>query len=148
MNVHSGRQRLSSRTASVRKDPAFGIQLFRLGSIMFFLLLIASVLFVHIYMNQRIAETEREIKSIKLNISRVNIELSNLSNLYEQNCSFEYIRRQMNRFGLNLIVPEPGQVTRMAILSPAQARQKAMLLERRRSGIAYSGRRNAVPSVR
>lgn len=132
MNVRSGRKNTTSHTSSAaRKDPKFTTQLCRLMLILFLMGTVASVLCVHIYMNQQIAETGREIKKIKQEITGVNIELSNLKVQYEQSCSPEYIRKQMARFNLKLEDPEPGQVYRMAVYSPAQARKQALLLERR-----------------
>ena len=66
MNVRSGRKNTTSHTSSAaRKDPKFTTQLCRLMLILFLMGTVASVLCVHIYMNQQIAETGREIKKIK-----------------------------------------------------------------------------------
>ena len=132
MNVRSGRIYTRSKASSAaRKDPKFTTQLCRLMLVLFLLGTIASALCLHIYMNQRITETGRKIKEIKQEITVVNIELSNLKVQYEQSCSLEYVRRQMARFNLKLEDPEPGQVYRMAVFHPAQARKQALLLERR-----------------
>ena len=132
MNVRSGRKHTHTHTSSAaRKDPKFTTQLCRLMLVLFLMGTIASVLCIHIYMNQKIAETEQKIKKIKQEITVVNIELSNLKVQYEQSCSHEYIRKQMARFNLKLDVPEPGQVYRMTVFSPEQARKQALWLERR-----------------
>ena len=131
MNVQPGRSTTHSRSSSAaRKDPGFTTQFCRLLLLLFFLGVIASVLFVHIFMNQRISETGREIKQIKQDITNINIELSNLKIKYEQNCSYEHIRKQMERFNLPLTSPKPGQVTRMALLSHEQAGKQAARFER------------------
>ena len=141
MNVQPGRKQTNRHTASAaRKDPKFTTQLCRLLVVLFFLGTIFSVLSIHIYMNQRIAETGREIKLIKQQIIAVNIEVSNLKVEYEQSCSYEYIRKQMARFNLKLEDPEPGQVSRMALLSPGQARKQAILLEKRRQYASSAAR--------
>jgi cell division protein FtsL len=131
MNVQPGRSTTHNRsTSAARKDPGFVTQFCRLLLLLFFLGMIVSVLFVHIFMNQRITETGREIKKTKQDISNINIELSNLKIKYEQSCSYEYIRQQMARFKLPLTSPAPGQVTRMALLSHEQAGRQAARFER------------------
>ena len=143
MNIQPGRKKQISNTSSARKDPAFALQVLRVITVIFCLVLITGVLMVHIYMNQIISETGREIRAVKSEISRVKIELGNLNNQYEQSCSPEFISRQIKRFGLKFVSPEPGQVRRMPILSVSQARQIAMRMERGRSDRAYLNRRNS-----
>jgi len=133
MNIQPGRMTQSRRTSSARRDPDFGRQLVRVMKVLLFLVLVSGVLVFHIYMNQRIAETENRIRGVKQNISRVRIEITNLRNRREEYCSPEVIRRQMARFGLNLVPAEPGQVRRMAVIPSWQARHQAVLLERNRT---------------
>ena len=143
MNIQPGRKKQISNTSSARKDPAFASQVLRVVTVIFFLVLVAGMVWVHIYMNQIITETGREIRTVKSEISRIKIELGNLNNQYEQSCSPEFISRQIKRFGLKFVSPAPGQVRRMPILSVSQARQIAMRMERGRSDRAYLNRRNS-----
>ena len=143
MNIQPGRKKQISSTSSARRDPAFAMQLLRVFTVIFCLVLVTGILFVHIYMNQIITETGREIRAVKGEISRIKIELGNLNNQYEQSCSPEFIFRQIKRFGLKFVSPEAGQVRRIPILSVSQARQVAMRFEQGRSDRAYLDRRNS-----
>ena len=135
MNIQPGRMTQSRRASSARRDPDFGRQLARVMKVLLFLVLVSGVLVIHIYMNQRISETENRIRSVKQNIGRVRIEIVNLRNRREEYCSPEVIRRQMARFGLNLVPAEPGQIRRMAVIPSWQARHQAVLMEQNRSVI-------------
>ena len=135
MNIQPGRMTQGRRTSSARRDPDFGRQFARVMKILLFLVLVSGVLVVHIYLNQRIAETESRIRSVKQDISRVRTEITNLRNRREEYCSPEVVRRQMARFGLNLVPAEPGQIRRMAVIPSWQARHQAVLMERNRSVI-------------
>ena len=143
MNIQPGRMNSSRRPGSAKRNPNFLHQLGMVFKVVFFLVLIAAVLVVHIYMNQIITETGREIRAVKGEISRIKIELGNLNNQYEQSCSPEFIFRQIKRFGLKFVSPEAGQVRRIPILSVSQARQVAMRFEQGRSDRAYLDRRNS-----
>jgi len=140
MNIQPGRMTQNRRTSSARRDPDFGRQLVRVMKVLLFLVLVSGVLVFHIYMNQRIAETENRIRGVKQNISRVRIEITNLRNRREEYCSPEVIRRQMARFGLNLVPAEPGQVRRMAVIPSCFIRAK-------RSVSCPSALRNLYPSA-
>ncbi|MBQ9502704.1 MAG: hypothetical protein IJU70_11150 [Lentisphaeria bacterium] len=133
MNIQPGRMTQGRRTSSARRDPDFGRQLVRVMKVLLFLVLVSGVLVIHIYMNQRIAETESRIRGVKQSIGRVRIEITNLRNRREEYCSPEVIRRQMVRFGLNLVPAEPGQVRPMAVMPSWQARRQAVLMEQNRS---------------
>ena len=133
MNIQPGRMTQGRRTSSARRDPDFGRQLARVMKVLLFLVLVSGVLVFHIYMNQRIAETENRIRTVKQNISRVRIEITNLRNRREEYCSPEVVRRQMARFGLNLVPAEPGQIRQMAVMPSHQARHLAVLMEQNRT---------------
>ena len=139
MNIQPGRMNRNRSGSTARRDPQFGRQLGRVVAVVLFLALISSVLAAHIFMKQKITEKERRIREAKLNISRINTELVNLRNQYEEKCSFPFIRRQIVRFNLNLVPAEPGQVVRMAIYSPAQAARLTAQRERGAAGIASRG---------
>ena len=144
MNIQPGRMTQNRRTSSARRDPDFGRQFARVMKVLLCLVLISGVLVIHIYLNQRIAETENHIRNVKQNISRVRIEITNLRNRREEYCSPEVIRRQMARFGLNLVPAEPGQIRRMAVIPSWQARRQAVLMEQNRSVITAD---RATPSA-
>lgn len=144
MNIQPGRMNQNRRMTSARRNPDFGRQLGRVLAVVLFLALVFSVLVIHIYMNQRLSETERSIRSLKLNINRINIEITNLRNRYEERCSPLAIRRQMHRFGLPLVPAEPGQVTAMRIMPAWQARQVAVQMENSRPVMASASGSAAV----
>ncbi|MBQ7207969.1 MAG: hypothetical protein IJS01_09255 [Lentisphaeria bacterium] len=145
MNIQPGRMTQTRRTSSARRDPDFGRQFARVMKVVLCLVLISSVLVIHIYMNQRIAETEAQIRAVRQNISRVRTEITNLRNRKEEYCSPEFVRRQMGRFGLNLVPAEPGQVRLMSVLPSSQARRLAVQMEQRSPVIAADSFRRPVP---
>ena len=145
MNIQPGRMTQTRRTSSARRDPDFGRQFARVMKVVLFLVLVSSVLVIHIYLNQRIAETEAQIRAVKQNISRVKTEITNLRNRKEEYCSPEFVRRQMGRFGLNLVPAEPGQVRLMAVMPSSQARRLAVQMERRPSVIAADRSQFSIP---
>ena len=136
MNIQPGRMNRSGRVTSARKDPDFIRQLGRVVKLVMFLALVSSVLVVHIYLNQRITETQRQIRTVQANIEQTQIENTNLRNRLEACSSREFINRQMVRFGLKLVPAEPGQVRYMAIMPTAQARRIAIQMENARSRLA------------
>ena len=136
MNIQPGRMSQSRRVTSARKDPDFRRQLGRVVKLVLFLALVSSVLVVHIYLNQRISETELQIRTVRANIERTQVEITNLRNHLEACCSREFINRQMAKFGLDLVPSDPGQVRKMVIMPSWQARKVAAQMERPRSSIA------------
>ena len=145
MNIQPGRMTQTRRTSSARRDPDFGRQFARVMKVVLCLVLISSVLVIHIYMNQRIAETEARIRAVRQNISRVRTEITNLRTRKEEYCSPVFVRRQMERFGLNLVPAEPGQVRLMSVLPSSQARRLAVQMEQRPPVIAADSSLRPVP---
>ena len=146
MNIQPGRMNSTRRPGSAKRNPNFLRQLGMVFKIVFFLVLIVAVLVVHIYMNQRITETEREIRSVRLNTQRISTEIVNLRNDYERFCSRSFVVRQMARFKLNLVPAEPGQIARMDILPSWQVRRMAVALEQEfssRTVLANDNRRQS-----
>ena len=141
MKIQSGHKKtLSGKGSAARKDPQFTTQICRLMLVIFMMCLIAGAAWLHIYLHQQIAETGHDIKKVKQEITAVNVELVNLKIQYEQSCSHEYIRKQMARFNMKLNDPVQGQVHRMTVFSPEQARKQALLLEKRQKYTADSRR--------
>ena len=138
MNIQPGRMKHSPKGSSARQNPEFGRQFGRMMRMIGILLLAAGVFVLHIYLNQRVAETEREIRSVKLNIRRVSAEMTNLRNRYEERCSPDYIYRQIARFKLDLIPAEPSQMYSMSILPPGQVRNIAIRMESRRKMLSMN----------
>ena len=75
----------------------------------------------YIYLNQKIAETERAILNNRQQLSRTIREIEQLRIHKEQLSAWPHIREMILRFDLDLREPAPGQVANIAVLSPAQA---------------------------
>lgn len=120
MNIQPGklkRQRKSAQTAGATLVA-------RLAAVMKFAIclgLIAALVNIYIYLNQRITETDRAIRKTGEEIARVDREIAQLRIRREQLSRWEHIRTKIKEFQLGLREPAPGQVGRMALLSPRQA---------------------------
>ena len=97
---------------------------------------------ISIYLNQKITETDRAIRKTEQEIKRTEREIAQLRIRREQLSSWEYIGARIAYFKLGLREPAPGQVGRMALLSPRQAQMvplESVASARRPSN---AGRRN------
>ncbi|WP_294506926.1 hypothetical protein [uncultured Victivallis sp.] len=141
MNIQPGklkRQRKSTQTAGA----TLGARLAAMVKFGLFLGVIAAVLNIYIYLNQRITETDRAIRKTEQEIARTDREIAQLRIRREQLSRWEHIRRKIVQFNLGLREPAPGQVGRMALLTPRQAQMvplESVASARRSSG---GGHRN------
>ena len=120
MNIQPGklkRQRRSAQTAGASLGARFAAVV-KFGV---FLGIITAFLNIYIYLNQRITETDRAIRKTGQEIERVEREIAQLRIRREQLSRWEHIRAKIAQFNLGLREPAPGQVGRMALLSPRQA---------------------------
>lgn len=71
----------------------------------------------YIYLNQKIAETDREIQRVKTDMHGLDREIDNLRIRREQLCAWPHIRQAIARFSLGLRPADPQQVRRLAIVA-------------------------------
>ncbi len=120
MNIQPGklkRQRKSTQHGAMKLGA-------RLGAVIKFALflgIIAAFLNIYIYLNQRIAETDLAIRETKKRLHQTEREIAQLRIQREELSRWEHIRAKIAQFKLGLREPAPGQVGRMALLSPQQA---------------------------
>ena len=114
MNIQPGKlkkQRKSAQTAA----STLGARLAAVVKFAFFLGIIAAFLNIYIYLNQKISETDRAIRKTGQQIEKTEREIAQLRTRWE------HIRGKIEQFKLGLREPAPGQVGRMALLTPQQA---------------------------
>lgn len=85
----------------------------------------------YIYLNQKIAETGREIRSAQREIHNTEREIDNLIIRRASLSSWPHIRDSIRRFGLKLKPAEPGQVRRLVVIAPGVASHVASATEAR-----------------
>ena len=120
MNIQPGKlkkQRKSAQTAA----STLGARLAAVVKFAFFLVIIAAFLNIYIYLNQKISETDRAIRKTGQQIEKTEREIAQLRIRREQLSRWEHIRGKIEQFRLGLREPAPGQVGRMALLTPQQA---------------------------
>ncbi|MDR0931749.1 MAG: hypothetical protein LBM70_01845 [Victivallales bacterium] len=120
MNIQSGTLR-KQRKITHRSGVSLGTRLTALLKFAALLVVIALCLNMYIYLNQRISETDRSIRQTVKQLEQTNREIAQLRIRREQLSRWEHIRAKIEQFQLGLHEPSPGQVSRMALLSPRQA---------------------------
>ena len=141
MNIQPGklkRQRKSAQTAGA----TLGARLAAVVKFAVFLGMIAAFLNIYIYLNQRITETDRAIRKTEQDIARTDREIAQLRIRREQLSRWEHIRVKIAQFNLGLREPAPGQVGRMALLSPRQAQMVPLESVASARPAPRNGRRN------
>lgn len=89
----------------------------------------AMILNGHIYLRQRISETERGIRATERKINDTRRELEQLRAEYAEYTRWPHIRRQIAEFKLPLATPRPGQVRQIRIYTPEQRAKLAAALD-------------------
>ena len=92
--------------------------------IIFMISMVAGVCELHIYFKSGISSLALEIDTTKSRIESTEREIVSLRNKIEERNRWSYIRRQIERFGLKMKRPEPGQMHTVSIL-PAKTVQLA-----------------------
>ena len=82
---------------------------------------VAGLLNTYIFLNQKITETERAIRRTQRELHQTEREIAQLRIRREQLSAWPHIRAMIARFDLRLHEAAPGQVSKIAILSPVQA---------------------------
>ena len=121
MNIQSANQR-STRTKvrTPQHSPVSG-KLAMVGKFLFAAAAVAALLNVYIYLNQKIAETQRQIRTTERVLHETEREIAQLRIQREQLMAWPHIKNMIARFDLKLHGPNPGQVATMSILTPDQA---------------------------
>ncbi len=120
MNIQPGKlkkQRKHSKSAA----STLGVKLAAVLKFACVLGAIGMVLNIYIYLNQKISETERAISTTKQQIERTEREIAQQRIRKEQYSAWPHIRGMIVRFNLGLREPAPGQVAKMALLTPQMA---------------------------
>ncbi|MBO5763389.1 MAG: hypothetical protein J6R85_05910 [Lentisphaeria bacterium] len=121
MNIQSGKVR--STSARRRQEPAssFGRKAAAIFQVVLVLLLIGGLANAYIYLNQKIAETDKKIREVNASIHQVDREIETLRVRREKFTAWPHIRDSIARFNLELRPAENGQVQRLAIIAPSVA---------------------------
>lgn len=120
MNIQPGKLK-KQRRSSQHAASSLGARLGAVIKFALFLGVIAAFLNIYIYLNQKISETELAIRKTASRIDWTEREIAQLRIRREEFSRWEHIRVKIAQFNLNLREPAPGQVNRMALLSPRQA---------------------------
>ncbi len=120
MNIQSGKFKNRTRLQQNRTAP-IGSMLVTGLKFLFLIAILTGLIDYYIYLNQKIAETERAIQTGRQQLSRTGREIEQLRIHKERLSAWPHIREMIVRFDLKLQEPGPGQVANIAVLSPAQA---------------------------
>ncbi len=139
MNIHSGKVR-SSQTTSRNKGNSLWSKLavvFRLAAVLAAVGLLADT---YIYLNQKIAETGREIDETRKEIHKTERLIESLVCSRNELTKWPHIRNSIQRFGLKLKPAPPEQVRALVFIAPGMASKVALTADVR------SGQRNGLYS--
>ena len=89
----------------------------------------AMILNGHIYLRQKISETERGIRATERRITDTRRELEHLRIKYAEYTRWEHIQRKIAAFNLPLTPPQPGQVREIRLYTPEQSAKIAAALD-------------------
>ena len=120
MNIQPGKVK-KQRRSNQHAASSLGARLGAVIKFALFLGVIAAFLNIYIYLNQKISETELAIRKTSSQLDWTEREIAQLRIHREALSSWEHIRTRIVQFKLDLREPAPGQVGRMALLSPRQA---------------------------
>ena len=116
MNIQPGKNKCVRKSRPVQQGSPGG----KLAAVFRFAFVVAAVaglLNTYIFLNQKITETERAIRRTH----QTEREIAQLRIRREQLSAWPHIRAMIARFDLRLHEAAPGQVSKIAILSPVQA---------------------------
>ena len=119
MNIQSGKFKNTRRSGSA--NGSVGEKLSAVFKIGVLLLLLGAVFNGYIFLNQKIVETERNIRKTEQMIEDAERDIKQLLIQREQLSTWSYIREGIIRYNLGLREPMPGQVESLQVLSRRQA---------------------------
>ena len=120
MNIQPGKNKCVRKSRPVQQGSPGG----KLAAVFRFAFVVAAVaglLNTYIFLNQKITETERAIRRTQRELHQTEREIAQLRIRREQLSAWPHIRAMIARFDLRLHEAAPGQVSKIAILSPVQA---------------------------
>lgn len=120
MNIQPGKTKCVRKARPVHQGSPGG----KLAAVFRFAFVVAAVaglLNTYIFLNQKITETERAIRRTQRELHQTEREIAQLRIRKEQLSAWPHIRAMIARFDLRLREAVPGQVSKIAILSPGQA---------------------------
>ena len=128
MNIQSGQTRT---VRNQRGDSQIRLlpKMWAMAKIAMFLILFALILNGNIFLRQKIATTEREIRNTERRITSTRRELEQLRADYAEYTRWRHISRQIAIFKLPLTSPRPGQIRAMTLYTPEQSARIAAGLE-------------------
>lgn len=135
MNIQSGQQTRNVRPVKSDITARLLPKLWFVTKAALYLIGAAMIFNGHIYLRQRIAETERGIRATERKIVDTRRELEQLRTDYAEYTRWPHIKRQIAEFKLPLTPPRPGQVRAIRIYTPEQRAKLAAALENQ-SGLA------------
>ena len=128
MNIQSGQTRT---VRSQRDETRIRLlpKMWAMAKIAMFFVLGALILNGNIYLRQKIATTEREIRNTERQINSTRRELEQLRTEYAEYTSWRHISRQIAVFKLSLVSPRPGQIRALTMYTPEQSARIASGME-------------------
>lgn len=119
MNIQSGQTR-NVRNPRGETQLKLLPKMWAMAKIAMFLVLFALILNGNIFLRQKIATTEREIRNTERQINNTRRELEQLRADYAEYTRWRHISRQIAIFKLPLSSPRPGQIRAMTMYTPEQ----------------------------
>ena len=120
MNIQPGKTKCVRKARPARQG-SLGEKLSAVFRFAFVVGAVAGLLNIYIFLNQKITETERSIRRTQRELHQTEREIAQLRIRREQLSAWPHIRAMIARFDLRLHEAAPGQVSKIAILSPVQA---------------------------
>ena len=124
MNIQSGQTR-TIRSAGLGKSARLLPKMWFVTKTALFLVTAAALFNGHIYLRQKIAETERVIRRTERRIVNTRRELEQLRSDHAEYTRWAHIQRQIAEFKLPLEPPRPGQVRKIKLYTPEQSERLA-----------------------
>ena len=131
MNIQSGRNPIRRPQSAPTTGSSPLSKLKPALFIIFMIIMVACVCELHVYFKSRISALAQEIDVTRRNIRNTELEVKNLRNKIEERNRWSYIKRQLNRFGMKLKRPEPGQMHNISMLPAKTVRLASEAMEKR-----------------
>ena len=114
MNIQFGQQR-NARSAARGGASGAWPKMWLATKAVFFCIVAAALFNVNIYLRQKIAETDRNIRRIDREIADTRRDLERLRADYAELTSWPQIRRRIAELRLPLSAPRPGQIRELQL---------------------------------
>ena len=121
MNIQSGQTRTMRNQRNGGVQASLLPKMWAVTKIVCFLVIAAFILNGNIYLRQRIAAAERDIRQTSRRIASTRRELEQLRADYAEFTRWRHISRQIALFKLPLTSPKPGQVREITMYTREQS---------------------------